>query len=31
MAVNLATDDDGLVDSILAGHVERVDRDDDAN
>jgi len=31
MAVNLATDDDGLVDSILTGHVERVDRDDDAD
>jgi hypothetical protein len=31
MAVNLAADDDGLVDSTLTGHVERVDRDEDAD
>jgi hypothetical protein len=31
MAVNLAADDHGLVDSILTGHVERVDRDEDAD
>jgi hypothetical protein len=31
MTVNLATDDDGLVDSILTAHVQRVDRDDDAD
>jgi hypothetical protein len=30
MVVNLAADDDGLVDSTLTGHVERVDRDEDA-
>src|SRR5258705_6531264 len=31
MAVNLAADDHGVVDSILTGHVERVERDEDAD